>query len=94
MGGLYKLLAKVLANRLKKVVGKVVSSTQNAFVEMRQILDAALIANEVINSLLKMNESSVMCKLDLKNAYDHINLDFFADSDAKNGFWGEMGWLD
>ncbi|RVW58902.1 Retrovirus-related Pol polyprotein from transposon RE2 [Vitis vinifera] len=33
VGGLYKLLAKVLANRLKKVVGKVVSSTQNAFVE-------------------------------------------------------------
>ena len=29
--GLYKLLAKVLANRLKKVVGKVVSSTQNVF---------------------------------------------------------------
>ncbi|RVW95937.1 hypothetical protein CK203_027605 [Vitis vinifera] len=53
VGGLYKLLAKVLANRLKKVVGKVVSSTQNAFVEGRQILNAALIANEAINSLLK-----------------------------------------
>ena len=25
LGGLYKLLAKVLANRLKKVIGKVVS---------------------------------------------------------------------
>ncbi|RVW37823.1 Transposon TX1 uncharacterized 149 kDa protein [Vitis vinifera] len=35
VGGLYKLLAKVLANRLKKVVGKVVSSAQNAFVEGR-----------------------------------------------------------
>ncbi|RVW75952.1 hypothetical protein CK203_051802 [Vitis vinifera] len=31
---------------LKKVVGNVVSSTQNAFVEGRQILDAALITNE------------------------------------------------
>ncbi|RVW65755.1 LINE-1 retrotransposable element ORF2 protein [Vitis vinifera] len=36
VGGLYKLLAKVLANRLKKVVGKVVSSSQNAFVEVLQ----------------------------------------------------------
>ncbi|RVW20562.1 putative ribonuclease H protein [Vitis vinifera] len=34
VGSLYKLLAKVLANRLKKVVGKVVSSTKSAFVEV------------------------------------------------------------
>ena len=50
LGGLYKLLAKVLTNRLKKVVGKAVSPTQNAFVMGRQILDASLIANEVIDS--------------------------------------------
>ena len=43
VGGLYKLVAKVLANRLKKVVGKIVSSGQNAFVEGRQILDATLL---------------------------------------------------
>ncbi|RVX07796.1 putative ribonuclease H protein [Vitis vinifera] len=40
VGGLYKWLAKVLANRLKRVVGKVVSKAQNAFVQGRQILDA------------------------------------------------------
>ena len=51
--GLYKLLAKVLANRLKKVIGKVVSSDQNAFIKGRQILDASLIANEVIDSWQK-----------------------------------------
>ncbi|RVW97910.1 Transposon TX1 uncharacterized 149 kDa protein [Vitis vinifera] len=50
LGGLYKLLAKVLANRLKKVIDKVVSHDQNAFVKGRQILDASLIANEVIDN--------------------------------------------
>ena len=39
VGGLHKLLAKVLANRIKKVVDKVVSNSHNAFVEGRQILD-------------------------------------------------------
>ncbi|RVW36854.1 LINE-1 reverse transcriptase-like [Vitis vinifera] len=47
LGGLYKLLAKVLANRLKKVIGKVVSLDQNAFVMGRQILDASLIAMSI-----------------------------------------------
>ncbi|RVW76326.1 Transposon TX1 uncharacterized 149 kDa protein [Vitis vinifera] len=50
VGSLYKLLAKVLANRIKKVLGKVISESQNAFVEGRQILDAVLIANEAVDS--------------------------------------------
>ena len=65
VGGLYKLLAKVLANRLKRVVNKVVSSAQNTFVEGRQILNAMLIANEAIDSMFKWNESGVSCKLDI-----------------------------
>ena len=45
----------MLANGLKRVLAKVISKTQNAFVEGRQILDAVLIANKVINSILKRN---------------------------------------
>ncbi|RVW53013.1 putative ribonuclease H protein [Vitis vinifera] len=53
VGSLYKLLAKVLANRIKKVIGKVISESQNAFVEGRQILDVVLITNEVVDSRSK-----------------------------------------
>ena len=86
VGGMYKILAKVLANRLKNVVSKVVSPTQNAFVEGRQILDAALIANEAIDSLLKGDEAGMLCKLDLEKAYDHINWDFLLTVMQKIGF--------
>ena len=68
LGGLYKLLAKVLANRLKKVIGKVVSPDQNGFVMGRQILDASLIANEVIDSWQKRGEKGLICKLDIEKA--------------------------
>ncbi|RVX19065.1 putative ribonuclease H protein [Vitis vinifera] len=49
LGGLYKLLAKVLANRLKKVLGKVVYVDQNVFVRGKQILDVSPIANEAVD---------------------------------------------
>ena len=73
LGSLYKWLAKVLANRLKNVVGKVVSKAQGAFVEGRQILDAVLIANEAIDSVLKNNENGSLCKLDIEKAYDNVD---------------------
>ncbi|RVX00219.1 putative ribonuclease H protein [Vitis vinifera] len=93
--GLYKLLAKVLANRLKKVLGRVVSLDQNAFVKGRQILDASLIANEVIDTWQKRKEKGLICKLDIEKAYDSISWDFLMKILRKLGFgarWMEWIW--
>ena len=70
IGSIYKLIAKVLANRLKKVMNGLVNPAQNAFVEGRQFLDASLIANEVIDSMQKRKERGILCKLDIEKAYD------------------------
>ncbi|RVW62551.1 putative ribonuclease H protein [Vitis vinifera] len=91
VGSLYKWLAKVLANRLKKVVGKVISKAQGAFVEGRQILDAVLIANEAIDSTLKNNESAILCKLDIEKTYDNVDWTFILTVMQKMGF-GEK-WI-
>uniref|UniRef100_A0A2N9HT72 Reverse transcriptase zinc-binding domain-containing protein n=1 Tax=Fagus sylvatica TaxID=28930 RepID=A0A2N9HT72_FAGSY len=55
VGGLYKIIAKLLANRLSVVLGNIISPSQNAFVKGRQILDSVLIANECLDSKLKAN---------------------------------------
>ena len=50
VGSLYKLIAKVLGNRLKRVMHSLINEAQNAFVEGRQIMDASLLTNEVIDT--------------------------------------------
>ena len=91
VGSLYKWLAKVSANRLKKVVGRVVSKAQGAFMEGRQILDVVLIENEAIDSILKNNENDVMCKLDIEKTYDNVDRSFLFTIMQKMGF-GEK-WI-
>ena len=76
VGSLYKLLAKVIANRLKRVMSSFVNKSQNAFVGGRQILDASLIANEVIDSMVKKKERDILFKLDIEKAYDNLNWKF------------------
>jgi hypothetical protein len=71
----YKLLSKVFTNRLKIVMENLISETQNAFVGGCQILDSVLVANESLDSRIKSGKPSIICKLDIEKAYDHVNWD-------------------
>ena len=76
MGGTYKIISKVLANRLKRVISGIISETQNAFGLDRQILDSVLIANECLDSRQKARVPRVLCKLDVEKAFDNVSWDF------------------
>ncbi|KAL4561960.1 hypothetical protein LXL04_034146 [Taraxacum kok-saghyz] len=45
----YKVVSKVLGNRLKSVLPSIISDVQSAFVKNRKILDGPLVLNEIIN---------------------------------------------
>jgi hypothetical protein len=76
VGGIYKIITKILANRLRMLMEKIISKSQSAFNRGRPILDLVLIANECLDSRLRSGEPSVICKMDLEKANDHASWDF------------------
>ena len=73
MSRVYKIIAKVLATRMQRIVEKIISKPHNTFVKGRQILDSVLIFNKCLDSHINFGEPRVLCKLDMEKAYDYIN---------------------
>nr|GEV77471.1 RNA-directed DNA polymerase, eukaryota, reverse transcriptase zinc-binding domain protein [Tanacetum cinerariifolium] len=86
IGSLYKIIAKILANRLVTVLGDVINEIQLAFVADRQILDGPFILNEVLRWCKLKKKQSFIFKIDLEKAYDSVRWDYLEDVLKKFGF--------
>jgi len=76
------------------VLKKIISKSQNAFIQGRQILDSILIVNECIDSRLRSGVPDLLCKLDLEKAYDHVNCKFLLYVLQRSGFRGKWrAWI-
>jgi hypothetical protein len=72
---LYKLMMKVLANRLKKVLPSIISPNQSAFIPRRRINDNIIVAFEALHTMstrLKCRKGFMALKLDMNKAYDRV----------------------
>ncbi len=90
----YKIIAKVLANRLKKILPRIISEAQSAFVPGRLISDNILIAFETLHHMkhMKGNQQGFMAlKLDMSKACDRVEWAFLEKIMLKMGF--ENSWV-
>lgn len=69
---IYKIISKKFPDRLKKVMPDIISPNQFAFIKGRNLLDAVLLANDVLNDTMKNKEGYMYVKTDLKKAYNSI----------------------
>lgn len=76
VGCIYKIISKLLANRLKSVMNELIGPYQSAFIEGRQILDGALIVGELLDSCKKNKTEAIILKLDFHKAFDSISWAF------------------
>ena len=85
---LYKIISKLLANRLKQILPKLISPWQTAFVPSRKIQENTFLAQEILHDMRKKRGKKgwMGLKIDMEKAYDRLELCFFRESSSSHWF--------
>eukprot|EP00253_Pinus_taeda_P001849 PITA_01849 len=81
----YKIVTKILANRLKKLLPHLILENQGGFVPRRQIMDNVILIQEAIHNSISRKERGMIIKLDMANAFDTVNHHFLREVLRKFG---------
>ncbi|CAL1355574.1 unnamed protein product [Linum trigynum] len=72
---IYKVITKIMAERLAELLPNIVSEGQNAFIKERQIVDNVLLGHELMHYLKIKNQGKkgyMALKVDMEKAYDRV----------------------
>ena len=86
---IYKLISKVLENRLKTLLPTIISKSQSAFIPGRLITDNILVAFETLHHMQHQRTGrmgSMAMKLDMSKAYDRVEWKYLKGVMQKMGF--------
>ena len=86
---IYKIIRKVIANRLKPMLNSIISETQSAFIADRLITDNILITFESLHHMKNSctrKKGFMAMKLDMSKTYDRVKWVFLEKILLKIGF--------
>lgn len=69
---LYKIILKVLAKRLNKILPNIITEHQSAFTKSRLIFDNILVAFETYSACRNIQEMMLLCHQAISKAYDRM----------------------
>ncbi|CAI6012418.1 unnamed protein product [Closterium sp. NIES-65] len=91
----YKVLARVVANRMKMHLHKVISAEQYGFIPGRRISEAIGVVADVIEAAKKGNEDWYMLLVDFRKAFDSVSRSFLFSTLKEMGFPERfVGWVE
>ena len=82
----FKIFTKVLTNRFAKIIDRLISYQQSAFIKGRFILESVVSAHEIIHEVHHKKKKGLIFKIDYEKAYDRVNLDFLYEVLELRGF--------
>lgn len=84
---LYKVVSKIVANRLKKLLPRIITESQSAFVKGRLLMENVLLASELVKDYHKDTVSSrCVMKIDISKAFDSVQWMFVLKCLSTLGF--------
>jgi hypothetical protein len=93
---IYKIISKLLANRLKPLLSNIISPFQTAFIPGRHIQDNSILAHEMLHSLKsKRGRGGLMAvNIDMEKAFDKMEWSFLFSILHKLGFHAKWtNWI-
>ncbi|PKU59156.1 putative mitochondrial protein [Dendrobium catenatum] len=81
----YKIVAKLIANRLKPILPHIIHISQAGFIAGRQSMDNIILANELLK-VFRGSQKLFCAKLDIKKAFDSVSREFLLNRMKLKGF--------
>ena len=79
-------MAKLLTNRLKKVMSDIIDERQSTFISGRHLLHNVVIANEAVEEAKRRHKPCMVFKVDYERAYDFVSWSFLSYMMKRLGF--------